>query len=442
MDDAATEQDRQSTLDRVQPLSGSGKTTPIPFTSRLIPVEAAPVEMIPQGARTRRRWLLPLLLILAIGAVVYWQWGSRGGSARTYKTALVDRGPIVATVTATGSVNPVTSVLVGSQVSGRIKTLYADYNSEVKQGQKIAQIEPALFAARAAQAAAAVKTAFGTLAKARAALAQRKLELDRATNLRRQQFIPQADLDLARTNFRDALAQVQVAQAQVEQAQAAYAVADLDLSLTTIYSPVDGTVISRNVDVGQTVAATLQTPTLFVIAQDLTKMQVNASVSEADIGGLAEGHEAEFMVDAYPAETFTGAVVQVRNAPINLQNVITYDVIIEVDNHALKLKPGMTANVSIVRAYKDNVLRVPNAALRFKMPDAPVESKRPIVWSLDAQDRPQTRSLIPGITDGNVTEVAGGDLRVGDRVIVGMGSDEETDRKTLPPGFGVGPRMR
>jgi HlyD family secretion protein len=332
--------------------------------------------------------------------------------------------------------------LVGSQVSGKIKTLYADYNSEVKQGQKIAQIDPAPFEARAAQARAAVKSSFGTLAKSRTALAQRKLELDRAASLRRQQFIPQADLDLARTNYRDALAQIRVAQAQVEQAQAAYAVADLDLSLTTIYSPVDGTVISRNVDVGQTVAATLQTPTLFVIAQDLTKMQVNASVSEADIGGLADGHQAEFTVDAYSNETFTGTVVQVRNAPINVQNVITYDVIIEVENRALKLKPGMTANVSIVRAQKDKVLRVPNAALRFRIPNAPIEPKRPIVWSLDAQGRPQARSLMPGITDGNVTEVAGGDLREGDRVIVGMGSEDETDRKTLPPGFGVGPRMR
>jgi HlyD family secretion protein len=186
----------------------------------------------------------------------------------------------------------------------------------------------------------------------------------------------------------------------------------------------------------------LQTPTLFVIAQDLTKMQVNASVSEADIGGLADGHQAEFTVDAYPNETFTGTVVQVRNAPINVQNVITYDVIIEVENRALKLKPGMTANVSIVRAQKDKVLRVPNAALRFRIPNAPIEPKRPIVWSLDAQGRPQARSLMPGITDGNVTEVAGGDLREGDRVIVGMGSEDETDRKTLPPGFGVGPRMR
>jgi HlyD family secretion protein len=442
MDDAATEQDRQSQLDRVQPLAGGGKTALIPVTSEVLRVEAAPVETAPLTWRNRRRWGLLLLLILTAGVAVYWQWGSSGGSALSYKTALIDRGSIVATVTATGSVNPVTSVLVGSQVSGKIKTLYADYNSEVKQGQKIAQIDPAPFEARAAQARAAVKSAFGTLAKSRTALAQRKLELDRAASLRRQQFIPQADLDLARTNYRDALAQIRVAQAQVEQAQAAYAVADLDLSLTTIYSPVDGTVISRNVDVGQTVAATLQTPTLFVIAQDLTKMQVNASVSEADIGGLADGHQAEFTVDAYSNETFTGTVVQVRNAPINVQNVITYDVIIEVENRALKLKPGMTANVSIVRAQKDKVLRVPNAALRFRIPNAPIEPKRPIVWSLDAQGRPQARSLMPGITDGNVTEVAGGDLREGDRVIVGMGSEDETDRKTLPPGFGVGPRMR
>ena len=236
------------------------------------------------------------------------------------------------------------------------------------QGQILAQIDQQPFQARVSQARAAVKSTKGNLAKAKNMAAQRKRERDRMAVLRPQAFVSQADLDLAETNYRDAEANVEVTQAQLDQAEATLASAELDFGYTSIYSPVNGIVVSRNVDVGQTVAATFQTPTLFVIAQDLTQMQVDANVSEADIGGVVEGKSANFRVDAYPKQFFEGMVTQVRNAPISIQNVVTYDVVITVDNRELKLKPGMTANVTIVKAKKresaarpERSLAVPNA---------------------------------------------------------------------------------
>lgn len=429
------------------PAAPLSETVPVPETNTLpIPSQSGPLETYPWGAgptrarRPRGVWVLLLTALAVAGALFLWRWWAANNTPLPYKTAVVDRGPILSTVSATGALNPVVSVQVGSQVSGKVKELYADYNTEVTKGQKIAQIDPAPFLAKAHQARAALKTAKGTVAKAKTALAQRELELNRATELRRQQFVPQSDLDLARTNYRDALAQVDVARAQVEQAEAALASAELDLSLTSIYSPVNGIVISRSVEIGQTVAATFQTPTFFLIAQDLTKMQVNASVSEADIGGITEGASAAFLVDTYPNESFHGTVTQVRHSPITIQNVVTYDVIIRVDNPELKLKPGMTANVSIVRAHKDQALRIPNAALRFRMPDAPVDPKTSTVWTFDGSQTTRAITMTPGIADAAFTEITGGDLREGDRVIVGIASEEEAETKSLPPGFL--PRMR
>lgn len=377
-------------------------------------------------------------MLIGIGL---WRWFSAAPPPLQYKTVLVDRGPVVSTVTATGTVNPVVSVQVGSQVTGKIKELYADFNSIVTRGQLIAQIDPALFQARVASARAALKTARGNLAKARAQLAQRTLELNRMETLRAQQFVPQSDLDLARTNHKDASAQVEVTQAQIDQAAAALSLAELDLGYTKIYSPEDGIVISRKVDVGQTVVASLQAPMIFVIAKDLTKMQVIANVSESDIGGVAEGKAAEFTVDAFPADPFQGVVSQVRNSPVSIQNVVTYDVIVDVDNRALKLKPGMTANVSIVTATKDQVLRVPNTALRFKPPGVPTEKKKSAVWTLDAAGRPRAVPLVPGAAGSSYTEIKEGELREGDAVIVGLEATE-AGQKELPPGFGMGPQLR
>jgi HlyD family secretion protein len=273
-------------------------------------------------------------------------------------------------------------------------------------------------------------------------MAQRKLERDRMAALRPQAFVSQADLDLAETNYRDAAAQMEVAQAQLDQAEAALASAELDLGYTTIYSPVNGIVVSRNVDAGQTVAATFQTPVLFVIAQDLTKMEVNANVSESDIGGVNEGARANFRVDAHPKRFFEGTVTQVRNAPISIQNVVTYDVVISVDNRELKLKPGMTANVTIVTGNKDNPLRVPNGALRFRMPNVPFDKKSTSLWILNEENRPDRVEVTTGIADSLSTEIIEGPLREGDRIIIGIDTGEEQARKKLPPGFDTGPRMR
>ncbi|MDE3052198.1 MAG: efflux RND transporter periplasmic adaptor subunit, partial [Nitrospirota bacterium] len=341
-----------------------------------------PVLPLPR-ARPRVPWLIGIVTVLAITGAGAWYWWTAGPPPVHYKTALVDRGPITAIVTATGTVNPVVSVQVGSQVSGKIAQLFADFNSVVTKGKVLAMIDQQPFNARVSQARAAVKSGRGNLAKAKNMANQRKLERDRMATLRPQAFVSQADLDIAETNYRDAEAQVEVAQAQLDQAEATLSSAELDLGYTTIYSPVNGIVVSRNVDVGQTVAASFQTPTLFVIAQDLTQMQVDANVSEADIGGVAEGKPSSFRVDAYPKQFFEGTVTQVRNAPISIQNVVTYDVVITVDNRDLKLKPGMTANVTIVTAKKENPLRIPNGALRFRMPGVPVDRKITQVWVMD-----------------------------------------------------------
>lgn len=406
-----------------------------------------PLAEVPApGPFPRKRFRLGLALSAAVATIMagaaLWYWLSPNVPPAGYKTALVDRGPIAATVTATGTVNPVISVQVGSQVTGKIKALYADFNSVVTKGQVIAQIDPLPYQARVNQARATLRNAQGTLVKAQAALAQRKLELDRMDTLRRQEFVPQSDLDLARTNFRDAAAQVEVAQAQVDQAQATLSNAELDLGYTTIYSPVDGIVVSRNVDVGQTVVSSFQPPTLFVIAQDLTRMEVHANVSESDIGGVVEGKEAEFTVDAYPKEPFKGMITQVRNSPLSIQNVVTYDVVVGANNQDLRLKPGMTANVTIVTARKDDALRVPNAALRFKPPGAPIEKKKMALWTLGGDGQPQAVPVKPGIADQQFTEILEGQVREGDRVIVGLEESEAAGQKTLPPGFGGIPKLR
>ena len=393
-------------------------------------------------AGLRRPWLIGTVTLVAVIGAGIWYWWTAGPPAVHYKTALVDRGPITAIVTATGTVNPVVSVQVGSQVSGTISQLMVDFNSVVAKGQVLARIDQQPFQARVSQARASLKSGRGNLAKSKNLTKQRRLELDRMTTLLRQQFVSQSDLDLAATNFRDAQAQVEVAQAQVDQAKATLDSAELDLGYTTISSPVNGIVVSRNVDVGQTVAASFQTPTLFVIAQDLTQMQVNANVSESDIGGVGEGKPSSFRVDAYPKRFFEGTVTQVRNAPINIQNVVTYDVVITVDNRELKLKPGMTANVTIVTAKKDNPLRVPNGALRFRMPGVPVDRKVTQVWVMDQPKQAHQTMITTGIADSLFTEISEGTLNEGDTVILGIETPEEQAQKKLPPGFDGGPRMR
>src|SRR5437667_2306607 len=273
-----------------------------------------------------------------------------------YLTANVTRGPITQLVTATGTLNPVVNVQVGSQVSGNIAELFADFNSEVKAGQTVAQIDPMLFQA-------AVTQAEGDVANAQAALELAKVNAERIQKLFIQKNSSQQDLDTANANLHQAEANVKIKQGALDKAKA-------DLDHCTITSPIDGVVISRNVDVGQTVAASLQAPVIFQIANDLTKMQIDSNVAEADVGVVQVGQDVDFTVDAFPMRTFHGKVVQVRNAPITVQNVVTYDTVIGVSNPDLKLKPGMTANVSIIVAHKDNVLQIKNAALPYRPAEA------------------------------------------------------------------------
>src|SRR5881397_3453319 len=305
-------------------------------------------------------WLIVIGGLLLIAFVVR---HLRTGGAATYQTANVTRGQITQAVTATGTLNPVVNVQVGSQVSGNISKLFADYNSQVKAGQVVAQIDPALFQATVTQAE-------GDLASSQAALELAKVNATRTQDLFARKTSSQADLDQAMANLHQAEANVKIKQGALDKAKA-------DLDHCTITSPIDGVVISRSVDVGQTVAASLQAPVIFAIANDLTKMQIDANVAEADVGVVTIDQNVDFTVDAFPMQTFRGKVVQVRNAPITVQNVVTYDTVIGVSNPDLKLKPGMTANVSIVIAHKDDALQIKNAALRYRPPDAtPVETRR------------------------------------------------------------------
>lgn len=298
------------------------------------------------------KWWIILVLLLAVGAGGWWYYKNKQPGAPEFTTTKLTRGDLTQAVTATGTLNPVLNVQVGSQVSGIIQQLFADFNSVVKSNQVIAQLDPATYRANLASAES-------ELASAKASLQLAQVNAKRAEELFAVGLISQAEHDQTIATLSQAEAQVQIRTASVERVR-------VDLGRCTIYAPVDGTVISRNVDVGQTVAASMSAPVLFQIASDLTKMQINASVAEADVGTVEEGQEVEFTVDAFPERTFVGKVTQVRNAPLTVQNVVTYDTIIEVNNADLKLKPGMTANVSIIVQRRENVLRLPNAALRFR----------------------------------------------------------------------------
>ncbi|HEX9020289.1 MAG TPA: efflux RND transporter periplasmic adaptor subunit [Nitrospirota bacterium] len=357
-----------------------------------------------------------------IGILAVLLLGCRGDTP-SYRTDPVTRGDIQQAVTATGNVNAVTTVQVGTQVSGTVKKLYVDFNSRVKRGQIIAQIDPSTFESQVQQAEANLLSAQANLEKAQAAFANDKKTLDRNKELFSKNLIAQSDLDTAETNYQTDKAQASSARALIVQAQASLAYAKQNLAYTKIVSPVDGVVISRNVDVGQTVAASFQTPTLFTIAQDLTKMQIDTSVAESDIGGVKAGQHVDFTVDAYPDTTFEGKVWQIRQAPITVQNVVTYDVVIQVNNKDLKLMPGMTANVSIVIQTRRDVLRITNAALRFRPSEKPASAagtggkKGPAVWILE-NGKPKRVSITPGISDGAYTEVVSGDLKDGQQAIV------------------------
>ena len=368
--------------------------------------------------------IIGLSVALLIGGGIWYSVAGRKNAVQ-FNTVQVTRGNLKAAVTATGTVNPVVQVNVGTQVSGTIKQIYATYNSVVKKGQVIAQIDPATFQAQANQARANLIQAEATLLSLKATAANARKALERNRQLISKELIAQADFDTSEASSLSADALVRAQEAQVAQMKAAVDFAETNLRYTKIVSPVDGIVVSRNVDVGQTVAASFQTPTLFYIAQDLTKMQIDANVDEADIGRVKVDQGVDFNVDAYPDFLFKGKVSQIRISPTTVQNVVTYDVVIHVDNKDLRLKPGMTANVSIITAVKDNVLRLPNAALRFRPPEKePRQAARPAgprkeqsVWVL-SDGRPKRVEIKTGISDGTLTEILSGDLNEGRPVVV------------------------
>jgi HlyD family secretion protein len=469
--------------------------------------------------RTARSLLAGLgLLAVAIVVVGVYVYAGRLDGRPSFQTAPVIRGPLVASISATGTLNAVITVQVGSQVSGQIKELYADFNSRVSRGQIIGRIDPDIFQAQVNQARAQVEAAQAAVLNQRAALAKTRADLENARaalavaraqaakarvavvdaerslgrqrELRRRELIAQADLDTAEVNHESAIAQheatlaqeraqvatvdsaaaqldvaqaqLQSARAQASQAQAALSQAELGLEHTVIRAPVDGVVVSRNVDVGQTVAASLQAPTLFLIAQDLSKMQVDTNVDEADVGRVRVGQPVTFTVDSFPGHTFSGEVVQVRKAPLVVQNVVTYDVVVSAPNPELELLPGMTANVRIVTDRREDALKVPNAALRFRpsgvaserrVEGAPAGPKEPAgvgtdsrephglpgqVWVVDAPGHLRAIALVLGISDGAFTEVLDGDLPERQPVIVGSASAAPAPASPAPGG----PRLR
>ncbi len=345
-------------------------------------------------------------------------------------TVAVERGPLEASVSATGTLNPVHMVEVGTQTSGRIETIDVDYNSPVTKGQRVAKIDPANARIRVQKARAALHSADAALGRAEADLLLKTDQLERQRTLHAEALASEERFDTARTEHAQASAERAIRAAAVEQARAELDDATVNLGYTDILSPVDGIVISKNVNVGQTVAASFQTPTLFLIAQDLHEMQVNADVSESDIGRIVEGQAARFRVDAFPDRVFEGVVRQVRNSPRSVQNVVTYDVVIDVDNRDLALRPGMTATISLVTGTRDDVLKVPLRALRFR-PEGRGENEKTAMPVTDS-GRPQARLWIQngegvpkpvwvemGLRNDEQVEVIGDGVAEGDPVAVG-----------------------
>ncbi|MEI9897038.1 MAG: efflux RND transporter periplasmic adaptor subunit [Chthoniobacter sp.] len=404
-----------------------------------------------------KTWL-SLLLLAALGLGGWWYYSHNRGDGPQFMTAAITRGSLTKVVTATGTLNPVLNVTVGSQISGNIQSLNADWNTPVKAGQVVAQIDPAVYLA-------VVHQCQGDLANAKAALELAQLTAKRKQELVDQHAAPQADLDTAIATLHQAEATVQIKQANLEKAQ-------VDVDHCTIYSPVDGIVISRSVDVGQTVAAAMNAPVLFLIANDLTKMQIDTNVAEADVGNIEVGQDVDFTVDAFPYRTFHGKVVQNRNAATTVQNVVTYDVVISVSNSDLKLKPGMTATVQVIISKKEDVLKIPNSALRIRTvdtdatppptaapqptPTPPPVGKHTTSGRTHAERRERTVFIMPpgggkpqpvpiklGIDDLAFTEVTEG-LKEGDVVVtaVELPTKSSSSAPASSNPFGGGPPRR
>jgi HlyD family secretion protein len=385
----------------------------------------------------RSFWIIVSTVLLLLGTGL-WIFFSKGQpeAGPTYSVGKVERGDITSSVSATGTLSPVITVQVGSQVSGTIQHLYADFNSQVKKGELIAQIDPALFQARLAEAEANLKSARAAADKAWVGVLDARRQWERLQRLQQQKLVSESDVDVAKFAYDTAVVENKVKEATAAQARAARDREKVNLAYTSIYAPIDGVVISRDVDVGQTVAASLQAPTLFTIAQDLTRMQIETEVDEAFIGSIAEEQSVQFTVFAYQNRKFTGRVAQVRLNPKVEAGVVKYNCIIHVDNQDLALKPGMTATVSIEVSRRENILKIPNAALRF-VPGWPAEQLKAVrnnmkrneglVWAIQGENL-QPLPVTIGIVGEKETEISGEGVTEGMPVAVPPKRDD-TERK-------------
>ena len=403
---------------------------------KLVPFPMVPPSGQKSGLGLRTHWLLGTVLSLLVTITVAVAWWVLGADrAVHYTTVPVTRGAVIRAATATGTVNPELTIIVGTYVSGVIQELYCDYNTAVKKGQVCAKIDPRPYQTVVDQNKANLAVAKAQLEKDKASVTYAKLGLDRADKLVQTMAVSQDTLDNAKSAYDQAKAQVEFDEATIGQRQAALDGAQVDLDYADIVSPVDGIVVSRNVTMGQTVAASFQTPTLFLIATDLTKMEVDTNVSESDIGGIKEGDKCTFTVDAFPKRTFEGVVSQVRQSPQTVQNVVTYDIVASANNSDLALKPGMTAAALIVVDQRSDVVRVPDQAIRY-VPSAfsataPVNPIGPPegaalprgngpnvgqIWIL-RDGQPVSIPVVLGLDDDSFTEIASGDVKPGDQVI-------------------------
>ncbi len=349
-----------------------------------------------------------------------------------YQTAPIKRRTITQVVEASGTINPVNTVSVGSTVSGLISAIYVDFNSKVTKGQLLAEIDPRTFQATVDQNQASMNSAEADLANREATLEMSEKTLRRYRNLYARSFIPKADLDQAEADYKSNLAQVNAAKAKISQTRAQYNQSLVNLNYTKITAPVSGMIISREIDLGQPVAASFQAPELFTIAQDLEKMQIEVNVSEADIGDVKEGQEVTYTLDGYPNSIFNGKVTQVRISPTTVSNVVTYSVIVTVDNKDLKLKPGMTANVSIITAKNEDVLSVPNIALKFTPQTDGKKYKTQGLWVKDGMHIKRI-NIQTGASDDSYTEVKGDNIYEGERVLVGIKSSKSKKQQSFRP---------
>jgi HlyD family secretion protein len=430
--------------------------TPLPSASPVLaPPETSSLEQDLAAAEGGRAWLRKVgvwvALLAVAGGVVVWRVKTQAPPQARYVIAPVTQGDVVESVQSTGTVQPLTQVQVGAQISGRIAKVYVDFNSVVKKGDVLADIDPMLLSASVEQNRAQLAAAEAQLARAQASLKASQASMERIDHLRAENLASQADVDQVRGQRDVAQADVAAAKAQIVQTRAQLAYSQTNMEYARIFAPIDGLVVSRNIDPGQTVAASFQAPTLFVIAQDLREMRILAEIDEADVGKLKEGMAAEATVDAFAGESFRGSVIQVRYNPNTVQGVVTYLAVVDVANPEMKLRPGMTATVTVKTREAKNVLRIPNAALRYKpSPPAKEAGKSPpkeevrseplgrgegriyiLADETPGKERADPRTIHVGVTDGVNTALNAAELPVGTKVVTDE-TDQDDPKKRGP----------